>query len=143
MKAFSENQNVRWLAAILAGLLGIGAVIMGAYMTLQVMQIVLPKSVFAQYMALAFFDGGALGWAGTYIYLAKGSHQRAVSFWLMWYDLAGVVAMVIGEIIIGGQSLVDIPTWLGGFIVGAVIVTFAVNLVAWYYYHQNKPELQG
>ena len=61
MKAFSENQNVRWLAAILAGLLGIGAVVMGAYMTLQVMKLVLPESLFAQYMALAFFDGGALG----------------------------------------------------------------------------------
>ncbi len=142
MKAFSENQNVRWLAAILAGLLGIGAVIMGAYMTLQVMKLVLPESLFAQYMALTFFDGGALGWAGTYIYLAKGSRQRAISFWLMWYDLAGVVAMVIGEILLGGQTLTHPPLWLGQFIVGAVIVTFAANLVAWYYYHQNKPELQ-
>ncbi len=142
MKTFSENQNVRWMAAILAGLLGVGAVIMGAYMTLQVMKLVLPESLFAQYMALAFFDGGALGWAGTYIYLARGSQQRAVSFWLMWYDLAGVVAMVIGEILLGGQQLTTPPPWLGQFIVGAVIVTFAVNLVAWYYYHQNKPELQ-
>lgn len=142
MERITNNKRLAWLAGILAGLLAITAVAMGVWMTWLVMGLVLPGNQTARFMALAFFDGGALGWAGVYIYKARGTPQRAVSLWMMVYDLAGVVAMVIAEIFLGGQQLVDIPLWLGRFIVDTVIITFALNLIAWYYYHTNQPEVR-
>jgi len=140
MEKVTNNKRLAWLAGIFAGLLALIAVSMGVWMTWLVMGRVLPGNELARYMALAFFDGGALGWAGVYVYLARGTPQRAVSLWLLVWDLAGVVAMVIGEILLGGQQLVIIPPWLGKFIVDTVIATFAINLIAWYYYHTNAPE---
>lgn len=142
MKAFSENQNVRWIARILAGLLAGIAVYMGASMTYSVMGNILPNNETTRLLALAFFDGGAITWAGIYVYLARGSNQRGAAFWLMILDLLGVGAMVMGEILTGGQTLVNPPPWLGKFIIDSVIVVMLANLFALYYYHINKPELQ-
>lgn len=140
MEKITSNKRVAWLAGIFAGVLALVSVAMGVWMTWLVMGRVLPGNELARYMALAFFDGGALGWAGVYVYKARGTPQRAVSLWLLVWDLLGVVAMVIGEILLGGQQLVNIPAWLGKFIIDTVIITFAINLVAWYYYHTNAPE---
>ena len=137
-----ENKNFKWLAVILAGALAVIAVYMGALMTYDVMGDVLPGNETARLLSLAFFDGGAIAWAGMYIYLARGSNQRAVSFWMMCYDLAGVVAMVIGAIYTGGQTLVDAPPWLAKFIVDGVMLTMALNLIAVYYFHIQKPEVK-
>jgi hypothetical protein len=142
MKAFSENQNVRWIARILAGVLAAIALYMGASMTYTVMGNVIPGNETTRLLALAFFDGGAISWAGIYVYLARGGSQRAVAFWLMILDLLGVGAMVIGEILTGGQQLVGPPPWLGKFIIDSVIIVMLANLFALYYYHINKPELQ-
>lgn len=142
MKAFSENQNVRWIAQILAGLLAAIALYMGASMTYDVMGDVLPGNETTRLLALAFFDGGAVTWAGIYVYLARGSRQRAVSFWMMCFDLLGVIAMVIGAIYTGGQTLVNPPAWLAKFIVDSVMVVMSANLISLYYYHISKPEVQ-
>jgi len=142
MKAFSENENVRWIAQILAGLLALIAVYMGATMTYDVMGDVIPGNETTRLLALAFFDGGAITWAGIYVYLARGSKQRAVSFWMMCFDLLGVIAMVIGAIYTGGQNLVNPPPWLAKFIIDSVMVVMSSNLVALYYYHISRPEIQ-
>lgn len=140
MEKITNNKRLAWLAGVFAGLLALVAVAMGVWMTWLVMGRVLPGNETARWMALAFFDGGALGWAGVYVYKARGTPQRAVSLWLLVWDLLGVVAMVIAEILIGGQALVAIPAWIGKFIINTVIATFALNLVAWYFYHTNAPE---
>ncbi|MEO7841615.1 MAG: hypothetical protein ABIU06_19920 [Anaerolineales bacterium] len=140
MEKITNNKRLAWLAGVFAGLLSIIAVGMGVWMTWLVMGRVLPGNLTARFMALAFFDGGALGWAGVYVYKARGTPQRSISLWLLVWDLLGVVAMVIGEILIGGQELVAVPAWIGKFIIDTVIGTFALNLVAWYYYHTNAPE---
>ena len=140
MEKITNNKRVAWLAGVFAGLLALVAVGMGVWMTWLVMGRVLPGNETARYMALAFFDGGAFGWAGVYIYKARGTPQRSIALWLLVLDLLGVVAMVIAEILIGGQSLVAIPAWVGKFIINTVIAVFALNLIGWYYYHTNAPE---
>src|SRR5688500_10551939 len=109
MEKITNNKRLAWLAGVFAGLLALVAVAMGVWMTWLVMGRVLPGNETARDMALAFFDGGALGWLGVYVYKARGTPQRSISLWLLVLDLAGVVAMVIAEILLGGQSLVDIP----------------------------------
>jgi hypothetical protein len=140
MEKITNNKRVAWLAGVFAGLLALVAIAMGVLMTFSVMVRVLPGNLFTQILAIAFFDAGALGWLGVYIYKARGTPQRAVSLWLCVWDLAGVVAMVIAEILLGGQELVNIPPWLGKFIIDTVIITFALNLIGWYYLHANAPE---
>src|SRR5262245_28725717 len=132
MENLSSNKNLKWIAGVLAGLLAAIAVYMGAIMTYDVMGDVIPGNETGRLLALAFFDGGAISWAGMYVYRARGSNQRSVSFWLMVFDLAGVVAMVIGAIYTGGQTLVNPPPWLGKFIVDGVMVVMATNLIALY-----------
>lgn len=142
MKSVFDNQNVAWVARILAAVLSAIALYMGASMTYDVMGDIIPGNETTRLLALAFFDGGAVTWAGIYVYLARGSNQRAVSFWLMVMDLAGVVAMVIGAILTGGQQLINPPPWIARFIIDSVVIVMCANLIALYYYHINKPELQ-
>src|SRR5687768_564210 len=105
MNNIKDNTVMICAEKLINGIMRAVAIGMGVLMTYSVMQRLFPGNAYMQLMSLAFFDGGALGWAGVYAYLARGSNQRAVSYWLFWLDLVGVVAMVIAEIYLGGQTL--------------------------------------
>src|SRR5258706_16406729 len=70
-----ENPLANWFAGVFFMLFLLGVLVWTASLTLGVIDIVLPHNPTVKYFALALFDGGALTWAGVYIYKAKGTPQ--------------------------------------------------------------------
>jgi hypothetical protein len=135
-----ENPLANWFAGVFFLLFLLGVLIWTASLTLGVIDIVLPHNPIVKYFALALFDGGALTWAGVYIYKARGTPQRGIALLMTAFDLLGVVLMVIGAVYLGGQTLTNIPANIGSAMVNGVILATIANLVAGYYYHLNDPD---
>jgi hypothetical protein len=54
-------------------------------------------------------------------------------------DFLGVIAMVIAGIYLGGQTLANIPSWVGGAVVIVTVIAATANAGAIYYYHASDP----
>jgi hypothetical protein len=86
----ADNPLAKWFAGIFFMLFLLGVLLWTASLALGVIDIVLPNNPTVKYFALALFDGGALTWAGVYIYKAKGTPQRGISLLMTAGDLLGV-----------------------------------------------------
>lgn len=111
-----------------------------ASLTLAEVRVILPNDPITPYFALALFDGGALTWLLVFLGHAKGLPQRAISIMLLVLDLAGVVVLSAGRLLMGGQAMADIPQALGATMVYAVIGATIINLIAIYAFHIADPE---
>lgn len=111
-----------------------------ASLTLAEVKEILPGDPITPYFALALFDGGAITWLFVFLGHAKGLVQRAVSLLMLVLDLAGVVVLSAGRLLMGGQDLAEIPPELGEAMVWALIAATLINLVAIYVFHIADPE---
>ena len=111
-----------------------------ASLTLAEVRVILPNDPITPYFALALFDGGALTWLLVFLGHAKGLAQRAIAIMLLVLDLAGVVVLSAGRLLMGGQALADIPQQLGATMVYALIGATIINLIAIYAFHIADPE---
>jgi len=136
----TNNALLNWFIGSGAIVFFIAVIFWTASLTMEVMTYVLPNNPTVQYFALALFDGGALVWLGMYTNKAKGTPQRAISLLLFGLDFLGVVLMTSGGVYLGGQTLADIPAWMGGAIVNGVIFATLANVGGVYYYHANNPQ---
>ena len=109
-------------------------------LTLAEVRDVLPNDPLAAYFALALFDGGALAWLGAWLYKARGLPQRAISLIMLIMDLAGVLLMAGGRLLLGGQTLTDAPETLGAAVVYGILLMTLLNLAAAYGYHITDPD---
>ncbi|HEY9760011.1 MAG TPA: hypothetical protein V6C97_32935 [Oculatellaceae cyanobacterium] len=136
-----KNKNIqKWITEFLFVVFSVALIGWTASLTLGVMEIVLPNSPYVKYFALALYDGGALTWLFVYIYKAKGTPQRAIAMIMTFLDFLGVVLMVIGALYLGGQTLTEIPTWMGKGLVNGTIAATVFNLGMVYLYHANAPD---
>lgn len=136
----SERIN-RWLASAVALLFGVSVIGYTIKLTYDVMVTLFPNDPILRYVAIALYDGGVIAWLLTYIARAKGTPQRGISLLMTVLDFLGVVAMVIAGIYMGGQTLANIPAWVGGLIVVTTIIASTVNAGAIYYYHAHEPDV--
>ena len=111
-----------------------------ASLTLAEVRVILPNDPITPYFALALFDGGALTWLLVFLGHAKGLAQRAIAIMLLVLDLAGVVVLSAGRLLMGGQAMADIPQELGATMVYALIGATIINLIAIYAFHIADPE---
>lgn len=111
-----------------------------ASLTLAEVKVILPGDPITPFFALALFDGGAVTWLLVFIGHAKGLTQRAISLLMLVLDLAGVVILSAGRLMMGGQALADIPKEMGANMVYALIGATLINLIAIYAFHIADPE---
>jgi len=140
-QGMKDNKMLGWfLSTILYPALFLGALFTSASMTFDVIGMILPRSPFMKWLAIGFFDAGALVWWLMYIVKAKGTHQRGASLMIFVIDLLGAVTMIAGELWLGGQTLATPPAWLGKLLINGTTIVMAGNLIAAYYFHANSPE---
>lgn len=135
----ASNDLLNWFIGAGAAVFFIAVILWTASLTMEVMTFVLPNNPAVKYFALALFDGGALVWLGIYTNKAKGTPQRGMSLLLFGVDFLGVVLMTAGGVYLGGQTLTEIPAWIGSAIVNGVILSTLANVGGAYYYHANNP----
>ena len=99
---------------IVFGLISVVILLWTSYLTTSFLSMVLPSSFWVvPYLGLVVFDGGMIGWMFVYLYLAEGSMQRSIALGLTVFNLIGVGLMTIAEIVLGGQTLTEVPAMLG------------------------------
>ncbi|MBI3175858.1 MAG: hypothetical protein HYZ25_19220 [Chloroflexi bacterium] len=133
-KVFSTIAGLAFYAFVLA----VGAFTVS--LTLSEVRSVLPNDPIAAYFALALFDGGAFAWLMSWLYKARGLPQRAISLIMLVVDLAGVLLMAGGRLLLGGQTLTDAPETLGAAVVYGIMLITLLNLAAAYGYHITDPD---
>jgi hypothetical protein len=130
----------KWTASAVALLFGIAVIGFTIKLSYDVMAILFPNEPVLKYFAIALYDGGVIAWLTTYIGRAKGTPQRGISLLMTVLDFIGVAAMVISGIYLSGQTLADIPSWVGSTVVNVTIIAAVVNAGAIYYFHANDPQ---
>jgi hypothetical protein len=131
----------KWMATTVFSLLGLVVIGFSIKLAYDVMVILFPNDPVLKFMAIALFDGGVIGWLLAYTTKAKGTPQRGVSLLLTVLDFIGVAAMAIAGIFMGGQTLANIPAWVGMTVVIVTIAATVLNAGGYYYYHANAPEV--
>jgi hypothetical protein len=135
------KEVVRTIAKIFFGIFVAGLLAWTASLTVAEVKEILPNDPITPYFALVLFDGGALTWLGVWIYLARGLYQRAIALMIMIVDLAGVVLLAAGRLLMGGQDITNTPENLGMTIIWGVIGVTLANVTALYVYHLSEPEV--
>jgi hypothetical protein len=136
-----SDRMKKWIATVVFSLLGLVVIGFSIKLAYDVMAVLFPTDPVLKFMAIALFDGGVIGWLLAYIAKAKGTPQRGVSLLLTVLDFIGVAAMAIAGIFMGGQTLADIPPWVGMTVVVVTIAATVLNAGAYYFYHANDPDV--
>lgn len=140
-RSMRDNPLLKWfLSVVLYPALFLGALIVSSTMTFDVIGMILPGNLFMQYLAVMFYDFGALVWFLVYVVKARGMRQRGASLFIFMVDLAGAAFMIYSELNLGGQTLVQPPEWLGRWLINGTTAVMFLNLAAAYYYHMTSPE---
>ena len=128
---------------IVFGLISVVIFLWTAYLTTSFLSMVLPASFWVvPYLGLVVFDGGMIGWMFVYLYLAEGSMQRSIALGLTVFNLIGVGLMTIAEIVLGGQTLTEVPAMLGTVAIWAVGIWTFVNVAGIIAFHLSSPDAQ-
>ncbi len=138
MKSERMKKFVTGIVALLFGIAVIGFTIKLTYDT---MTILFPQDPILRWVSIALYDGGVIAWLLTYIARAMGTPQRGISLVMTVLDFLGVVAMVIAGIYLSGQTLADIPPWVGSAVVNVTIIAATLNAGAIYFYHASAPDV--
>ena len=126
---------------IVFGLISVVIFLWTAYLTTSFLSMVLPSSFWVvPYLGLVVFDGGMIGWMFVYLYLAEGSMQRSIALGLTVFNLIGVGLMTIAEIVLGGQTLTEVPAMLGTVAIWAVGIWTFVNVAGIVAFHLSSPD---
>jgi hypothetical protein len=111
-----------------------------ASLTYQEVASLFPGDYITPILALFLFDGGALSWLAAFTGKAKGTPQRFTALVMTWIDLFGAILMVAGRVFTGGQTLAEIPDWIGPAVVIGLIGITLMNVAAFYYYTLHNPD---
>lgn len=100
---------------------------------------VFPTNYWAQYFAVALFDGGAITWMIVFIKLADGLVQRIEAAGLCAVDALGMCIVSGVEILLGGQQLVKIGEHIGEVALAIVILWTIINAIGGLLFHLSNP----
>ncbi len=126
---------------IVFGLISVVILLWTGYLTTSFLSMVLPASFWiVPYLGLVVFDGGMIGWMFVYLYLAEGSMQRSIALGLTVFNLIGVGLMTVAEIVLGGQTLAEVPAMLGTVAIWAVGIWTFVNVAGIVAFHLSSPD---
>jgi len=126
---------------IVFGLISTVILLWTGYLTTSFLSTVLPAAFWiVPYLGLVVFDGGMIGWMFVYLYLAEGSMQRSIALGLTVFNLIGVGLMTIAEIVLGGQTLAEVPAMLGTVAIWAVGIWTFVNVAGIIAFHLSSPD---
>jgi hypothetical protein len=137
-----KNERLKkFITGLVALLFGFSIIGFTIKLTYDVMAILFPADPVLRWVSIALYDGGVISWLTTYIARAKGTPQRGISLVMTVLDFLGVVAMVIGGIYLSGQTLADIPAWVGSAVVNVTIIAATLNAGAIYFFHASAPDV--
>lgn len=112
--------------------------------TLSITRMVFPSQDFLgallPYMALVMFDVGAVAWLFVFLRYSEGVVQRSIAMVVSFISLVGGVFLSVAHLYLGGQTLVQIPSEMGSWVLWAIGGMTLIHGVAIWASHLASPE---
>lgn len=137
------NKIMPYVAGVFFALFGFGVIALLFSYTFSALAYVFPDNLFAQLMGMVLFDIAAIAWLLALIYLCKSVMQYAFSFIGFVFGLAGSLAMVAMEVMLGGQELMEAPAWVNEALIYGFIGAAVVHVVLYYAFKLSAPEISA
>jgi hypothetical protein len=131
------------IAAVFFSLFGLAIIILLMSYTFSALAFIFPSDFIAQVMGMTLFDIAALAWLSALIYLSKSIMQYAFSFIGFMAGLAGSLAMVAIDVMLGGQKMIEAPAWINSALVYGFIGAAVTHVILIYAYKLAEPEISA
>jgi len=104
-------------------------------------QLTSPGEVILPALGLVVFDVGFVVWTLVFMHVAQGIPQRAVALSGAVADLLLVIAAVVADLFLHGQTLANVPDWMGLAALITVSIAVSVNVTLVFLFHLTAPAI--
>lgn len=131
------------VAGVFFALFGLGVIALLMSYTFEALAFIFPGNFISQIMGMVLFDIAALAWLGAFIYLCKTVMQYAFAFIGFVFGLAGSLAMVSIDVMLGGQAMIEAPAWINSALVYGFIAAAVIHVILIYAYKLAGAEVSA
>lgn len=132
-----------YVAAVFFAIFGAAVIALLMSYTFEALAYVFPDDFVAQMMGMVLFDIAALAWLGAFIYLCKSIMQYAFAFIGFVFGLAGSLAMVAIDVMLGGQKMIIPPDWINSALIYGFLAAAVIHVILLYAYKLAGPEISA
>ena len=100
-----------------------------------------PGNFTNQLWGLVLFDIAAIVWALVFVYKSQSTGQYALAGIGFVASFIGTLGMVAVEVMLSGQSFVEVEDWVGQWLVYGFVIMTAIHSALLYAHHANAPEI--
>ena len=132
-----------YVAAVFFTIFGAAVIALLMSYTFEALAYIFPGNFTAQVMGMTLFDIAAIAWLLAFIYLCKSVMQYAFAFIGFMFGLAGSLAMVAIDVMLGGQQMIEPPAWINNALVYGFIGAAVIHVILIYAYKLAGPEISA
>jgi hypothetical protein len=100
-----------------------------------------PGNFTNQLWGLVLFDIAAMVWALVFVYKSESTGQYAIAAIGFIASFLGTLGMVAVEVMLGGQTYVEVEDWVGQFLVYGFVLMTAIHSALLYAHHGAAPAI--
>src|SRR5689334_16450903 len=100
-----------------------------------------PDNFTNQLWGLVLFDIAAMIWAIVFVFQSKSTMQYALAAIGFVAAFVGTLGMVAVEVMLGGQTYVQVSDWVGQWLVYGFVIMTALHSALLYAHHGSTPEI--
>ncbi|NWG07584.1 MAG: hypothetical protein HXY35_12955 [Chloroflexi bacterium] len=100
-----------------------------------------PDNFMNQIWGLVLFDIAAMIWALVFVFKSESTMQYALSAIGFIAAFLGTLGMVAVEVMLGGQTFIEVESWVGEWLVYGYVIMTALHSALLYAHHATAPEI--
>jgi hypothetical protein len=100
-----------------------------------------PDNFMNQIWGLVLFDIAAMIWALVFVFKSESTMQYALAAIGFIGAFVGTLAMVAVEVMMGGQTFIEVESWVGEWLVYGYVIFTALHSALLYAHHATAPDI--
>ena len=100
-----------------------------------------PGNFTNQLWGLVLFDIAAMIWALVFVFKSESTGQYALAAIGFLAAFIGTLGMVAVEVMLSGQTYVEVQDWVGQWLVYGFVIMTAIHSALLYGHHANAPDI--
>ena len=128
-------------AGILFALFGVAILGLLMSLTFGALGKLFPDNFINQIWGLVLFDIAAIVWALAFVFKSESTAQYALSAIGFLAAFIGTLGMVAVEVMLSGQSYVQVESWVGEWLVYGYVIMTTIHSALLYAHHASAPDI--
>jgi len=128
-------------AGILFSVFGIAILGLLMSLTFGALGKLFPGNFTNQLWGLVLFDIAAIVWALVFVFKSESTGQYAISAIGFIASFVGTLGMVAVEVMLSGQTYVEVQDWVGQWLVYGFVIMTAIHSALLYAHHATAPDI--